>query len=100
MAAPPQAATQRGSRDRIRIKKLPRRAHEILARGLEEEEYLKNVSFNRLQLDTELYDIVSLTDKDNRIDRTLFKVLGLKDVIDINGVAETTALGLMKLRTQ
>jgi len=43
---------------------------------------------------------VSLTDKDNRIDRTLFKVLGLRDLIDINGVAETTALGLMKLRTQ
>jgi hypothetical protein len=58
------------------------------------------VPFNRLSLDAELYDIISLTDKDNRIDRTLFKVLGLRDVIDIGGEAQTTAIGLMKLRTQ
>jgi hypothetical protein len=77
-----------------------RRAHEILALGIEEEQFLKDVSFNRLALDAELYDIISLTDKDNRIDRRLFKVLGLRDVIDIGGEAETTAIGLMKLGVQ
>ena len=51
-------------------------------------------------MDTELYDIISLTDKDNRIYKTLFKVLGLRDVIDIRGEAATTALGVMKLGTQ
>jgi hypothetical protein len=100
VAAPPQKATQRGRRDRIRIKKRPRRAHEILTLGIEEEQFLKDVPFNRLHHDAELHDIISLTDKDNRIDKTLFKVLGLRDVIDIGGVAETTATGLMKLRTQ
>jgi hypothetical protein len=67
---------------------------------LEEEEFLKDVPFNRLALDAELDDVISLTDVDNRIYKSLFKVLGLKDIIDINGDAATTAIGLMRLGTQ
>jgi hypothetical protein len=45
-------------------------------------------------------NILNASSKGNRIYKALFKVLGLKDVIDISGEAETTGLGLMKVSIQ
>ena len=77
-----------------------RRAHEILALGVDEEQFLRDVPFYRLHLDAEVYDTVSITDKDNRIYKVLFKLMGVNDTITIDGVSQSKATGLMRMRYQ
>lgn len=77
-----------------------RRAAEILALNMSEEEQPKDVELHRFHVDLEAYDIISLTDKDAALDKSLYRVLGWRDSLSIDGYSQTTATSLMRLPAQ